>query len=551
MLIHKKENISVRFVLKESTLTLIFLLIILWTILWVNMILSLREEVNNLGVGQLELIATDFKAQIERVDTYMASLEIDHAAFHRLGVKGSELAVFDDVSTIKKEFSNRLDICSNLNAIIIYSAPNQLEYLSYGNLNYMTQSERQKFIKSVRTSFAEALEEKPYSRKSWSFKEENGQYLLYKTVRYEGVYCTAVFDLDMVLEGHADEDSPYFLFFQKEDGEVISNNNISINSAMVYGEAMGPLRMGLELRHGLLFEYGRVWIIGLILGSVLLIILIVLVWRQINRRILQPVNQLVDTMDAISKGQKEFGTGEDLQCEEFIQLSETFNKMMLEIKHLQIEQYENELKAQKLQLTNLQGQIRLHFYLNCLKNVYALAEKERYESIKNTVLALSRHLRYIFAINEAKIDLRNELSFIDNYVELYRCNFSRLVFLNIEVSEELMDFLVPPISLLTFLENSIKYSNLKEGALKIGVTARKIKVEQKTKLNLTFRDNGNGFSQEMLEILNRKDREFGPTEHVGINNVLYRCKLLYQNEFFYGFFNEGGAVVDLYFPIDG
>lgn len=91
---------------------------------------------------------------------------------------------------------------------------------------------------------------------------------------------------------------------------------------------------------------------------------------------------------------------------------------MERIRQLKITSYEKELEAKHAKLQYLQLQIRPHFYLNCLKNLYALAETKQYHSIQNTILALSGYLRFIFRDNMKRIPLSQELRSIRDYMQL-------------------------------------------------------------------------------------------------------------------------------------
>ena len=81
---------------------------------------------------------------------------------------------------------------------------------------------------------------------------------------------------------------------------------------------------------------------------------------------------------------------------EFNEVNETFNTMMTQIKDLKIESYEHEIETQKAELRYMQLQIRPHFFLNCLKSLYALAEAGKYDRIQKMILEISKHIRYIF-----------------------------------------------------------------------------------------------------------------------------------------------------------
>ncbi|MBO5520936.1 MAG: hypothetical protein J5973_04600, partial [Eubacterium sp.] len=58
--------------------------------------------------------------------------------------------------------------------------------------------------------------------------------------------------------------------------------------------------------------------------------------------------------------------------------------------------------------------------------------------------------------------------------------------------------------------------------------------------------NGNGYDDALLAILND-----APTEgnvSVGINNLKRRCMFLYDKDTQYAFYNDGGAVSDIFLP---
>ena len=66
-------------------------------------------------------------------------------------------------------------------------------------------------------------------------------------------------------------------------------------------------------------------------------------------------------------------------------------------------------------------------------------------------------------------------------------------------------------------------------------------------VNITIMDNGKGFSQEVLEVLNAMDRRLS-SEHIGIYNVKQRFSLIYGSECSFMFSNMNGACVDIFIP---
>ena len=61
-----------------------------------------------------------------------------------------------------------------------------------------------------------------------------------------------------------------------------------------------------------------------------------------------------------------------------------------------------------------------------------------------------------------------------------------------------------------------------------------------------MQDNGKGYSDELLEVLNNAPEEGSVS--VGINNLKRRCELLYDRPVEYAFYNGEGAVSDVFYP---
>ena len=118
-----------------------------------------------------------------------------------------------------------------------------------------------------------------------------------------------------------------------------------------------------------------------------------------------------------------------------------------------------------------------------------------------------------------------------------------------DISAGLETFLIPPMSILTFVENSFKYEKDTCEAFHILVKARTFEDGDQVFLNLTIKDNGKGFSEEVLDILNDPEKRLSD-DHIGIFNVKQRFGLLYQNRCSFLFSNIEGACVDIFIPTD-
>ena len=67
-------------------------------------------------------------------------------------------------------------------------------------------------------------------------------------------------------------------------------------------------------------------------------------------------------------------------------------------------------------------------------------------------------------------------------------------------------------------------------------------------MSITIRDNGGGFPEEILRVLQTDLGEMGT--HLGIQNVYRRFRLLYGEKCVFFFSNRCGAEIEIYFPYD-
>ena len=160
-------------------------------------------------------------------------------------------------------------------------------------------------------------------------------------------------------------------------------------------------------------------------------------------------------MEEIAEGDLNAYAEENSDVEEFRLMATTFNHMMDQIQKLKIDAYEQERRIQNATIQYLQIQIRPHFFLNCLKNFYALAEQKEYHSIQELTLALSSYLRKVITYEEDTTSVRKEMESVESYLKLSQLGLSVPVNYNIAVDEKLEEFQILPLSVLTFVENAV------------------------------------------------------------------------------------------------
>ena len=291
---------------------------------------------------------------------------------------------------------------------------------------------------------------------------------------------------------------------------------------------------------------------GIIIFSVVIMLLMIPVGFLALRRVFyKPIDRLVETMEAIREGKLETRADEDYTETEFLTMNQTFNAMISEINALKIESYEKALDLQRTQLDYYQTQIRPHFYVNCLKSIYGLLEDERLEDSKKAVVYLSKHLRYMLKGPSVAVTMAEELEYVNNYIQLQQISMAYPPRLTVEIEESIKDQLIPAISILSFVENSVKYGGKMNQNLVIGIYISRIISEDGSFINLAISDNGPGFPEAMLEKLNLCETPDADGHHIGIYNVMQRFILYYgQDRVLFAFSNIDGAHVDIFIRED-
>ena len=166
------------------------------------------------------------------------------------------------------------------------------------------------------------------------------------------------------------------------------------------------------------------------------------------------------------------------------------------------------------------------------------------------MVELSNYLRYLFQSPSSMVSLREELQSVRHYIELQRLITVHPPRCVISAPEEVLDIPVPPLSLLTFVENAAKHGQMPDRQLSIHIKAMLVESEDGRYLDLTITDNGRGFPPCVLKRLTSETPQF-ESGHIGIANVLRRLELIYQNKSSCSFFNlQEGSCIDLFLPLE-
>jgi hypothetical protein len=182
-----------------------------------------------------------------------------------------------------------------------------------------------------------------------------------------------------------------------------------------------------------------------------------------------------------------------------------------------------ELERENLeqQLEYLRYQINPHFFMNTLNNIHALVDIDP-EKAKGTILELSKMMRFVlYEGNKQGVPLSREMEFIRHYVALMQLRYTEKVHIALDLPSEVPDRQIPPLILITFIENAFKHGVSYQQESFIGI---KLGVENGL---LTFE------CRNSMPAVNKEERRQAVEDSkekkggVGLANVQKRLNLLY------------------------
>jgi len=198
---------------------------------------------------------------------------------------------------------------------------------------------------------------------------------------------------------------------------------------------------------------------------------------------------------------------------------------------------EREAELARAQTELLKNQLHPHLMFNTLHAISTLM-REDVKAADRMLVRLSELLRLTLdGIGKQEVSLRQELEFVERYLDIQRVRFQENLALHIEVDPAALDCPVPSVLLQPLVENSFRHGfapRRNSGA--IWISGRR----DNGYLELNVADDGTGFPHGA-----------GPLrEGIGLKNVRLRLERLYPSHHSLSFHERkgGGAVVSIQIP---
>lgn len=121
-------------------------------------------------------------------------------------------------------------------------------------------------------------------------------------------------------------------------------------------------------------------------------------------------------------------------------------------------------KLNMAQLTALKSQMNPHFFFNVLNSIQTMVLKEDKIKANKIMSELSVFVRKILNYSDkAEIPVKDELEMLENYLKLEKHRFTDDFSYQIEIDENLTEFMhhqIPPMMIQPFIENAINHGLL-------------------------------------------------------------------------------------------
>ena len=238
---------------------------------------------------------------------------------------------------------------------------------------------------------------------------------------------------------------------------------------------------------------------------------------------------------------------------ETYELEQGFNKLILRLRESAANEMSLREGTLQAQLNALQTQINPHFIYNTLNIISAKSMESGNFDVIEICDQFAQMLRYSTDTRSKTATMAEEIENVRNYLMLAKARYEDNLEYVIDVPENLNAITVPKLTLQPLVENAMTHGFDGTNVLrKLAVTGQ----IKDGRLILEIRDNGTGFSDEMLGSLRARIREIEEGKvsiassggHIGLANTCLRLHYYSHGKMRVSIRNENGAVVTLTMP---
>lgn len=330
-----------------------------------------------------------------------------------------------------------------------------------------------------------------------------------------------------------DTDNTVHLTLSLGDNDLLNKNN----QIIYYPYEHYGLSIVYEMPYDILFEnihQLKLLIITLLAVFLVLALIISLFWIY---AITKPLNSLIAAMKTMGSGQIGIKM-EAAEASDFKFLTDQFNQMSQNIRHLIDENETIQEERHELAVQNLQNQLSPHFLYNTLNTIKWMAIVSKATNVADCVTALGNLLQPLFRNTKTTWPLQDELNYLKNYLCIMNYRTGTTIDFSSEIDPSILPCLMPKFILQPLLENAISHQN---PSPEVKNTITLTGYREDNIIYLVLKDNGLGIAPDRLQVLRELlasnedctkplDRASLPQGiGIGILNTNRRIKLQYGN----------------------
>lgn len=369
-----------------------------------------------------------------------------------------------------------------------------------------------------------------------SFESEAGAVLIY-TEKGELIYPA----------GLSDETSAYYTSLDTSVGTMFRSPFTGAQEVVTscYAPATGLTTMLIAPTSGI--DENRAFFFKVSLGIALsMLLLLTAISYLVARSISLPITNLQKDIAALELDSISEHSGKLPRSglNELELLGDAYQQMQLRLKQSLDDIVQTKTLSIHAQLMALQAQMNSHFLYNTLTVISIIAEEHDDAQVADMCVKLTRMLRYITEDLSAGTTLSKELEHTRNYSDLMSVRFGEGISFAYDIHLA-SDVPIPRLILQPLVENCVKYSRDPERQLQVRI----LLYEKDGYWIADIRDNGKGFSKEILDQIQEKidylnrQKEYPQLSinGMGMANIYLRLKLFYTDRFLFEITNEASG----------
>ena len=288
----------------------------------------------------------------------------------------------------------------------------------------------------------------------------------------------------------------------------------------------------------------------LVAGFIALYVIAFFIVRHLAFAITRPVEELKASIVLVEDGSYEealSSLGSDFSKDEIGTLKKDYAMMLDQIRVLIRDNYEKQILIKDTQYRALKAQINPHFLYNTLNSIGWMIQLKRYDEARKMITALGELLHQSFRPDKL-VSVADEKALLDAYILIQKIRYSDRAEFTVNVSDEVLNFMLPQLLLQPLVENSIYHAvDESDEVCHISVVVSL----KGGKLFISVSDDGPGMSKERLKEVQSYTYS-GGRNGIGLKNIHSRLELLYGSDNYAMEIEskEGeGTVVTLLLPI--